>query len=139
MIRTTGIDFAALESEASDIPFGFGSGGGVIFGVTGGVTEAVIRRLAPDHSKETMDSIAECGVRQEGFIKEFSIPYDGMDVKICVVSGLANARTVMEQVKSGEGISPDRSHGLPPRLRHGRRTAQVGGSQGQGRQGGRHL
>ncbi len=102
MIRTTGIDFAALESEASDIPFGFGSGGGVIFGVTGGVTEAVIRRLAPDHSKETMDSIAECGVRQEGFIKEFSIPYDGMDVKICVVSGLANARTVMEQVKSGE-------------------------------------
>ena len=102
MIRTTGIDFAELESEASDIPFGFGSGGGVIFGVTGGVTEAVIRRLAPDHSKETMDSIAECGVRQEGFIKEFSIPYDGMDVKICVVSGLANARTVMEQVKSGE-------------------------------------
>ena len=30
MIRTTGIDFAALESEASDIPFGFGSGGGEI-------------------------------------------------------------------------------------------------------------
>jgi NADH-quinone oxidoreductase subunit G len=102
MIRTTGIDFAELESEASDIPFGFGSGGGVIFGVTGGVTEAVIRRLAPDHSKATLEEIAECGVRQEGFIKEFSIPYGGMDVKICVASGLANARTVMEQVKSGE-------------------------------------
>ncbi len=102
MIRTTGIDFANLEAESSDIPFGFGSGGGVIFGVTGGVTEAVIRRLAPDHSKATMESIADCGVRQDGFIKEFSIPYDGMDVKICVVSGLANARTVMEQVKSGE-------------------------------------
>lgn len=102
MIQTTGIDFAELEPESSDIPFGFGSGGGVIFGVTGGVTEAVIRRLAADHSKETMDSIAECGVRQDGFIKEFSIPYDGMDVKICVVSGLANARTVMEQVRSGE-------------------------------------
>ena len=43
MIKTTGIDFADLESEASDIPFGLGSGGGVIFGVTGGVTEAVIR------------------------------------------------------------------------------------------------
>ena len=47
MIRMTGIDFASLESESSDIPFGLGSGGGVIFGVTGGVTEAVIRRLAP--------------------------------------------------------------------------------------------
>lgn len=102
MIRTTGIDFAELEPESSDIPFGFGSGGGVIFGVTGGVTEAVIRRLAPDHSKATLENIAECGVREEGFIREFSIPYNGIEVKICVVSGLANARHVMEQVKNGE-------------------------------------
>ncbi|MBS6397093.1 MAG: [FeFe] hydrogenase, group A [Clostridiales bacterium] len=102
MIRTTGIDFAELEPESSDIPFGFGSGGGVIFGVTGGVTEAVIRRLAPDHSKATLQAIAECGVREEGFIREFSIPYNGLEVKICVASGLANARTVMEQVQSGE-------------------------------------
>lgn len=102
MIRTTGIDFAELEPESSDIPFGFGSGGGVIFGVTGGVTEAVIRRLAPDHTKETFQAIAECGVRLEGFIREFSVPYNGMEIKICVASGLANARTVMEQVKSGE-------------------------------------
>ena len=102
MIRMTGIDFASLESESSDIPFGLGSGGGVIFGVTGGVTEAVIRRLAPDHSKATIEEIAECGVRDEGFIKEFSIPYEGLEVKICVASGLANARKVMEQVQSKE-------------------------------------
>ena len=38
-----------LDPEACDMPFGFGSGGGVIFGVTGGVTEAVLRRLNPDH------------------------------------------------------------------------------------------
>lgn len=102
MIRTTGIDFANLEPESSDIPFGFGSGGGVIFGVAGGVTEAVIRRLAPDHNKATLENIAECGVRGDDFIREFSVPYNGMDVKICVVNGLANARTVMEQVKNGE-------------------------------------
>lgn len=102
MIRTTGIDFAELEPESSDIPFGFGSGGGVIFGVTGGVTEAVIRRLAPDHNKATLEEIAECGVRQDGFIREFTVPYNGIDVKICVASGLANARKVMEQVKSRE-------------------------------------
>ncbi len=102
MIRMTGIEFAELEPESSDIPFGFGSGGGVIFGVTGGVTEAVIRRLVPGHDKETLEAIAECGVRDGGFIREFSIPYDGIDLNICVVSGLANARAVMEQVKSGE-------------------------------------
>ena len=102
MIRMTGIDFASLEPESSDIPFGFGSGGGVIFGVTGGVTEAVIRRLAPDHNMSTLEEISECGVRDKGFIREFSIPYDGMEVKICIASGLANARKVMEQVRSGE-------------------------------------
>ncbi len=102
MIRTTGIYFADLDSEASDITFGFGSGGGVIFGVTGGVTEAVIRRLAPDHDKATLEEIAECGVRSEGFIREFSVPYEGMEIKVCVASGLANAKKVMEQVQSGE-------------------------------------
>ena len=102
MIRMTGIEFAELEPESSDIPFGFGSGGGVIFGVTGGVTEAVIRRLGPGHDKETLEAIAECGVRDGGFFREFSIPYEGIDLNICVVSGLANARAVMEQVKSGE-------------------------------------
>lgn len=102
MIITSGLDFANLEPESSDIPFGLGSGGGVIFGVTGGVTEAVIRRLAPNHTKAVMDEIAECGVRQEGFIREFSIPYNGMDVSICVISGLANAKAVMEQVRNGE-------------------------------------
>ena len=64
--------------------------------------EAVLRRLTPDHSKETMHEIAECGVRGDEGIKEFTVPYEGMNLNICVASGLANARTVMEQVKNGE-------------------------------------
>ena len=102
MIKTTGIDFEALEPESSDVPFGFGSGGGVIFGVSGGVTEAVIRRLVDGHDKGRLKEIESCGVRGNEFIREFTIPYNGMDVKICVASGLANAKTVMEWVKSGE-------------------------------------
>ncbi|MBQ0000725.1 MAG: [FeFe] hydrogenase, group A, partial [Clostridiales bacterium] len=102
MIDNYGIDFAGLEPEACDMPFGFGSGAGVIFGVTGGVTEAVIRRLIPAHDKATMDMIAGMGQRGDEGIKEFTVPYNGMDVKICVASGLANARTVMERVKNGE-------------------------------------
>ena len=102
MIKNFGIAFDKIEPEACDMPFGLSSGGGVIFGVTGGVTEAVVRRLAEDHDPATMNAIAECGIRGEEGIKEATIPYHGMDVKICVVSGLANARKVMEQVKSGE-------------------------------------
>lgn len=102
MIDEYGIDLAKLEAEACDMPFGFGSGGGVIFGVTGGVTEAVLRRLCPDHTKEALQVIADSGVRGDEGIKEFSVDYNGMEVKICVASGLANARTVMERVKNGE-------------------------------------
>ncbi|MCI5650420.1 MAG: [FeFe] hydrogenase, group A [Fusicatenibacter sp.] len=102
MIRNSGIEFQTLENEACDMPFGFGSGGGVIFGVTGGVTEAMLRRLADDHDKATLDSLADCGVRGEDGIKEFTISYKGTPINVCVASGLANARTVMERVKSGE-------------------------------------
>ena len=102
MIKNFGIAFDKIEPEACDMPFGLSSGGGVIFGVTGGVTEAVLRRLATDHNSATLNAIAACGIRGEEGIKEATIPYNGMDVYICVVSGLANARKVMEQVRSGE-------------------------------------
>ena len=102
MIKNAGIAFDKIEAESCDMPFGIGSGAGVIFGVTGGVTEAVLRRLADGHDSATLDAIAKCGIRGEEGIKEAVVPYNGIDVKICVVSGLANARKVMEQVQSGE-------------------------------------
>ena len=102
MIKNAGIAFDKIEAESCDMPFGIGSGAGVIFGVTGGVTEAVLRRLAEGHDSATLDAIAKCGIRGEEGIKETVVPYNGIDVKICVVSGLANARKVMEQVQSGE-------------------------------------
>ena len=102
MIDAAGISFEDMPNEACDMPFGIGSGGGVIFGVTGGVTEAVLRRLADDHNTATLNAIADCGVRGNDGIKEFTVPYNGIDVKICVASGLANARAVLEAVKSGE-------------------------------------
>lgn len=102
MIDAAGINFENMPSEACDMPFGIGSGGGVIFGATGGVTEAVLRRLVDGHDATTLNALAECGVRGDAGIKEFSIPYNGMDVKICVTSGLANARKVLESVRSGE-------------------------------------
>lgn len=102
MIRDYGLDLQDLDPEACDMPFGFGSGGGVIFGTSGGVTEAVLRRLAPNHSKPLMDSIADSGVRQKSWIREFSVDYKERKLDICVVSGLGNARKVLDAVKSGE-------------------------------------
>ena len=102
MIKSHGVNFETMPSEACDMPFGIGSGGGVIFGATGGVTEAVLRRLVDGRDTATLNKIAECGVRGDAGIKEFTIPYNGINVQICVTSGLANARRVLEAVKSGE-------------------------------------
>ena len=102
MIKSHGVSFDQMESEACDMPFGIGSGGGVIFGATGGVTEAVLRRLVEGHDPATLNAVAHMGARGSEGIKEFTVPYNGIDVKICVASGLANARKVLEAVKSGE-------------------------------------
>ena len=102
MIDAHGINFEELPSETCDMPFGLGSGGGVIFGTTGGVTEAVLRRLTDGKDPNELAAIAECGVRGKEGIREFTVPYNGIDVKICVASGLANAREVLESIKSGE-------------------------------------
>jgi NADH-quinone oxidoreductase subunit G len=102
MIRDFGLELGDLDPEACDMPFGLGSGGGVIFGTSGGVTEAVLRRLAPNHSKQLMDNIADCGVREKKWIREFSVNYKDRDLRICVVSGLGNARVVLDRLKAGE-------------------------------------
>jgi len=102
MIKTFGLNFKELTPEACDMPFGLGSGAGVIFGVSGGVTEAVLRRLVEGHDPATLANVAATGVRGLDGIKEATVPYNGMDVKICVVSGLGNARKVLEQVEAGE-------------------------------------
>lgn len=46
------IDLSQMPSEALDMPFGLSSGAGAIFGVTGGVTEAVLRRLVDSSAAE---------------------------------------------------------------------------------------
>ena len=102
MVRKSSYEFDKVEIEAPDVPFGIGSGGAQIFGVTGGVTEAVLRRLSKDHHRDAMKAIAESGVRGDDGIKEFSVDYQGHTVNICVVSGLANADKVMNSIRSGE-------------------------------------
>jgi len=102
MIKESGIMFDSLESEAVDMPFGTISGAGVIFGVTGGVTEAVLRRVAATKTRAALLSVANKGQRGMEGIKEFDLEYGDKTLHIAVVSGLANAESVLKRMKSGE-------------------------------------
>lgn len=102
MIRKAGIRFEDLEIEATDMPFGIGSGAGVIFGVTGGVTEAVLRRLREGHNRADMEKIKFSGVRGEDGLKEVEFDYNGRTIRAAVVNGLGNANSLMKRIQSGE-------------------------------------
>jgi len=102
MIYEAGISFDRLEPEALDMPFGMFSGAGLIFGVTGGVTEAVIRKLAEDKTTSAINNIRFCGARGFEGVKEFELPFDGKTLRIAVVSGLRNADDLIRRIKSGE-------------------------------------
>ena len=102
MIHKAGIVFDELEPEAVDSVFSTCTGAGVIFGVTGGVTEAVLRRLSTDKSKKALMSIAFNDVRGMKGVKETTIPYGDKEVRIAIVSGLKNAEKVIQALKNGE-------------------------------------
>ena len=102
MIKEAGIDFANLPDMEPDSPFSSYTGAGVIFGVTGGVTEAVIRRVLADKSTATIASVAECGVRGLEGIKTFEVTAGDLTLRIAVANGLANADRLIEKLESGE-------------------------------------
>lgn len=102
MIQEAGIDLSRIEPEALDMPFGLSSGAGAIFGVTGGVTEAVLRRLKNNSSSEVLDAISFTGIRGVDGIKEASVDLNGREVKIAVVNGLHCAKELLDRMKDGE-------------------------------------
>ena len=103
MIRKAGINFKAIPDAEFDAPFGLGSGAGTIFGATGGVMEAALRTAYEVVTgKELTDLATFKAVRGVEGVKEASYDLDGVTVNVAVASGLANAKKVLEMVKSGE-------------------------------------
>ena len=102
MIKRAGIRWDDLPEEDFDHPLGSGTGAAVIFGATGGVMEAALRSAVEWLTGETLPRPDFVDVRGVEGIKEATYHVAGMDVNICVASGLANVRKVLDMVKSGE-------------------------------------
>jgi len=102
MIKESGIVFEELAAEAVDMPFGTVTGAGIIFGVTGGVTEAVLRRIVSDKSKGMLQMIEFQGVRGMEGVKEAKFMIGGKPIRAAMVSGLNNAAQLIEKIKAGE-------------------------------------
>ncbi|MDD2486016.1 MAG: NADH-dependent [FeFe] hydrogenase, group A6 [bacterium] len=102
MIKEAGVRFDEVEARALDMPFGFATGAGVIFGNSGGVAEAVLRY---GYEKVTGQELADVDfkvVRGLEGIKEAEIALPEVTLRLAVVSGLGNARELIERIRSGE-------------------------------------
>lgn len=102
MIERAGIKFLDLPDEEFDHPLGLGTGAAVIFGATGGVMEAALRTAVEKLTGEELKQLDFTDVRGVEGIKEATYNVAGMDVKVAVASGLKNAKTLLQKVKSGE-------------------------------------
>ena len=102
MIKSAGIDFAGLDDEHFDQPFGDATGAGVIFGATGGVMEAALRTVSEVLTGKTLENIDFKAVRGTKGVKTATLEIAGKEVNIAVAHGIKNVKKVLEDVKSGK-------------------------------------
>ena len=104
MIKENGLDFAGLPDEQADKLMSQYSGAATIFGTTGGVMEAALRTVYKLITGTELSHLEVQPVRGLEGIKEAKVNINGMTVKIAVAHGMANARILLEQIRSG--VSP---------------------------------
>ena len=100
LIEKHSINYNNLEKSEFDKPLSSYSGAGLIFGATGGVTEAVLRCVSRklENSDDRVDFV---DVRHGEGRKEVKVKCGKTELKLCVVSGLKNAKAVMDDIVSG--------------------------------------
>ena len=101
MIRMNGIDLANLDDELTDSPLGFRSSAGKLFGASGGVMEAAIRTAYKKLTGEEMIRFKVNEIRGLKGRKEAKLNINGLEVGIAVVSGLANAKQLLDEIRNG--------------------------------------
>ena len=102
MIRQAAIDYVNLPDEPFDDMLGDSTGAAVIFGVTGGVMEAALRTVADVLEGKDLESIEYTAVRGLEGIKEATVQVAGMDIKVAIAHGTANAGRLLNSIRKGE-------------------------------------
>lgn len=100
LIRLKSINFERLDDSKFDDPFGEYTGAGLIFGVTGGVTEAALRYATYKLTGKKQDIIES--VRYSDGVKEVTVNLGDKKLNLAIVHGLANAPKVMDALQSGD-------------------------------------
>jgi NADH-quinone oxidoreductase subunit G/NADP-reducing hydrogenase subunit HndD len=102
LLRLSGVDLGALEPESADTPFGERSSAGKLFGGSGGVMEAAVRTAYHLLTGREMGELRIQPLRGLKGDKRMSANLGGVQVNAAVVSGLGNARPILEAIRAGQ-------------------------------------
>jgi NADP-reducing hydrogenase subunit HndD len=100
-IKDAQIDFNSLQDSEYDPIFGQSSGGGTIFGNSGGVMEAALRTLVYLQTGKPADEefLHFEEVRGLEGVKEAALTLDNDIIRVVAISGLANARRFINRME----------------------------------------
>jgi NADP-reducing hydrogenase subunit HndD len=101
LLRRCGVNLGAIAPEMADTPFGERTTAGKIFGASGGVMEAAIRSAHFLLTGKELDDVQIQPLRGTQQRKELAVAVAGLQLGVAVVSGLAGARAVLEEIKAG--------------------------------------
>ena len=101
MVRADKITPETLQEEGLDSPMGVFTGAGVIFGATGGVMEAALRTAAYTLTGEEPDPDAFRAMRPGKGRREATYTIAGVPLHCAAVSGLGEARALIEDLLAG--------------------------------------
>jgi len=101
LLRIYGIDLKTLQPEEPDLPFGDRSSAGKLFGASGGVMEAALRTAHFLLTGKELGALKVEAVRGQAGVKEAKLKIGALEVGVAAVSGLGNARKLLEEVKNG--------------------------------------
>ena len=102
IIRMRGLDLNNMNPEGADTPFGERSSAGKLFGVSGGVMEAAVRTAHYLLTGKELENPKVQELRGLEGIKEVRVKIGDLEVGIAVVSGLSNARKLLDEIKAGK-------------------------------------
>ena len=100
------IDLRNVTKSNFDSLLGEGSGGGTIFGNTGGVAESALRTLYYFLTGKDYENAHLSFQDARGYdnVKELTLNIDGLEIRVAVVHKIRSAGKILEDVKNG--ISP---------------------------------
>ncbi len=101
LLRMRGIELTKLDPETADSPFGERSTAGKLFGGSGGVMESALRTAHFLLTGRELDDLKIQAVRGLEGVKEVRVQIGDVTLGAAVVSGLANARMLLDQVRAG--------------------------------------